>query len=130
MQRNAPFGLLIADSDDAFRESVKRNLGRSVVVVGEAREVEEAVHMSRRLHPDVVLMDIALPVLGGIEAARRIKADRPRTKVVLLTSGEQLLQLDGGGLVNADGVLTKASVVSEIHSRRLDPGALKRRPRP
>lgn len=50
---------------------------------------DEAVRLAKRLHPDVVLMDIAMPLIGGPEAARRIKADRAETKVVLLTSGDE-----------------------------------------
>jgi CheY-like chemotaxis protein len=81
--------LLIADADDAFRRLVREHVGRAVAVVGEVGDGDEAVRLAKRLHPDVVLMDIAMPLIGGPEAARRIKADRAETKIVLLTSGDR-----------------------------------------
>ena len=81
--------LLIADGDVDFRDLVRRSLGHRVVVVGDAGDGEEVVLMARLLHPDVVLMNSMLDRIDGPEAARRIKADRAETKVVLLTSGRE-----------------------------------------
>ena len=93
MREDAPLSLLIADGDALFRELVRRNLGDRVVVVGDAGDGEEVVRMAKRLHPDVVLMNSAMATIDGPEAARRIKADRAETKVVLLTSGHDERQL-------------------------------------
>jgi CheY-like chemotaxis protein len=113
----AGFSILIADSDDEFRRLVRRHLGRAVLVVGDVGDADEAVRLAERLHPDVVLMDIAMPEMGGPEAARRIKADRAETKVVLLTSAEdQRTRRDTQGsgapapLLHADAVLKKENV--------------------
>jgi CheY-like chemotaxis protein len=117
----APLSLLIADGDDDFRRLVRRHLGPAVRVVGEARDGEEAVSLARWLHPDVVLMDMAMPGVAGPEAARRIKADHADTKVVLLISVEQEGQLDVGQgsaavaalRVGADALIRKRNVRSD-----------------
>jgi CheY-like chemotaxis protein len=86
--------VLIADDDDDFRRLLRQHLGRAVRVVAETRDGEEAVWLAKWLHPDVVLIALAMPRVAGPEAARRIKAERAETKVVLLTSVEQERQLD------------------------------------
>jgi len=114
LRERALFSLLIADADAAFRRLVREHLGRAVAVVGDVGDGDEAVRLAKRLHPDVVLMDIAMPIIGGPEAARRIKADRAETKVVLLTSGAQkpdALGAESAGasasLLHADALLPK-----------------------
>jgi DNA-binding NarL/FixJ family response regulator len=79
--------ILIVDDDQGFREVVKRLLEREaeVSVAGEAGDGEEAVQRARELQPDVILMDLAMPRVDGLEATRRIKAERPETKVIILT---------------------------------------------
>jgi CheY-like chemotaxis protein len=133
VESHAPFSLMIVDRDNGFRELVKRHLGVSVVVTGEACDGEEAVQMAKRLQPDVVLMEIDAPILDGVEAARLIKVDRPQTKVVLLSPAGEADHLDGGGrrveaaLLQADAVLPKDRVVSDIHSDALDAHVWNRR---
>jgi len=135
MEANAPFTLLIVDRDHRFRKLVRKHVGGSVIVVGEACDGHEAVNMAKRLHPDVVLMDIALPILDGVETARRIKADRAETKVVLLSGSAATSQLDGVGMgaeaviLNVDAVIPKDRVVSDIRSEELNAQAWNRRPR-
>src|SRR5574337_680659 len=82
-----PIATLIVDDDVTFRKAVRQLLERApeVSVIGEATNGEEALQLAQELRPDVVLMDITMPHLGGLEATRRIKAERPETKVVVLT---------------------------------------------
>lgn len=79
--------LLIVDDDIGFRETLRALLARQAeaVIVGEAADGEEAVRLAERLAPDLVLMDLAMPRLNGLEALRRIRARRPDLAVILLT---------------------------------------------
>ena len=123
-REGTPFSLLIADGDALFRELVRRNLGHGVVVVGDAGDGQEVVLMARRLHPDVVLMNIAMPLIDGPEAARRIKADRAETKVVLLTSGREPREF-----LHADALLPKEEVRVGMLSETGRSGRAARKPR-
>ena len=79
--------VLICDDHALFREGVKTVLSAQpdIEVVGEASDGKEAVERAIRLGPDVVLMDISMPVLKGFEAVRRIRKGRPDVKVLILT---------------------------------------------
>ncbi|MDR7517198.1 MAG: response regulator transcription factor [Armatimonadota bacterium] len=78
--------VLLADDHALFRDGIRSLLeARGVEVVGEAADGREAVEAALRLRPDVVLMDVAMPGVDGLEATRAIKAHLPDTKVVMLT---------------------------------------------
>jgi DNA-binding NarL/FixJ family response regulator len=80
--------VLIADDQALVRVGLRKILEAEpeTTVVGEAGDGEDAVSAARRLRPDVVLMDIRMPVLDGIEATRRIVAAQPATRVLILTT--------------------------------------------
>ena len=80
--------ILIADDQALVRVGLRKILEAEpeTTVVGEAGDGEDAVAAARRLRPDVVLMDIRMPVLDGIEATRRILAAQPGTRVLVLTT--------------------------------------------
>ncbi|MFA4966011.1 MAG: response regulator transcription factor [Thermoleophilia bacterium] len=80
--------VLIVDDHSLFRAGVRQQLAdfsEAVEVVGEAGDGEEAVALVASLRPDVVLMDISMPGMNGIEATRVIKRDQPRVAVLVLT---------------------------------------------
>ena len=79
-----PIRVLIADDQRIFRATLRALLGTvpGVTVVGEAADGQQAVSMAVEFHPDVVLMDIAMPLLNGIEATRRILRQCPRTRII------------------------------------------------
>lgn len=79
--------VLIADDHTILREGLTSMLGTSedLVVVGEAKDGMEALELARKLAPDVVLMDIAMPGLGGLEATARMRKETPQVKVLVLT---------------------------------------------
>ncbi len=83
-----PIRIVIADDHALVREGTRQILEDQpgLVVAGEAQDGEEAVAMVSRLQPDVVLMDIAMPKLNGIEATRLIKKESPATSVLILTA--------------------------------------------
>ena len=80
--------VLIADDQALVRVGLRKILENEpeTVVVGEAGDGQDAIAAARRTRPDVVLMDIRMPVLDGIEATRRIAAAQPATRVLILTT--------------------------------------------
>jgi NarL family two-component system response regulator LiaR len=89
---------LIADDHGVVRQGLTMYLGLDpeLEVIGEAANGEEAVNMARVLEPDVVLMDLLMPVMDGIAATEKIKAETPEVEVVALTS-----VLDDGAVTGA-----------------------------
>ncbi|HEX8917118.1 MAG TPA: response regulator transcription factor [Chloroflexota bacterium] len=80
--------VLVADGDPTIRDGLIAILETQpdFAAVGEAGDGHQAVEMARGLRPDVVLMDMGMPNLGGIEATRRIKQESPSTRVIILTT--------------------------------------------
>jgi len=83
----ASLRLLIVDDVPQVREdlSIALTLAGGIEVVGQASDGQEAVELAARLRPDVVLMDLEMPVMNGYEAARQVKARCPACRVVALT---------------------------------------------
>lgn len=79
--------VLIADDHPLIREGLSKilSLNEDIKIIGEARDGREAVKMTMKTHPDVVLMDINMPHMNGIEAARVIKSELPQTGIIALT---------------------------------------------
>ncbi len=88
MDTGKPIRIVIADDHALVREGTRQILEDhpGLVVAGEAQDGEEAVAMVTRLQPDVVLMDISMPKLNGIDATRIIKKESPATSVLILTA--------------------------------------------
>ena len=103
--------VLIADDHPLFREGMRGRLDRmgDIAVVGEASDGDEAVRLSRELEPHVVLMDIKMPGLNGIEATREILRANPRVGVLMLTMFEDDDSVFAAMRAGARGYLLKDS---------------------
>ena len=80
--------VIIADDHELFREGTRNLISQEddIEVIGEVGDGKEAVILVKELHPNIVLMDIAMPVINGIEATRQIKATQSSTAVLILTA--------------------------------------------
>jgi DNA-binding NarL/FixJ family response regulator len=106
--------ILIADDHTIVREGLERLLTDSFDVVGTVSDATQLIEMAKRLRPDIIVTDISMPGLSGIEALRRLKADRPETRVIVLTmhaDGDVATQALRAG---ASGFLVKHSAGDEL----------------
>src|ERR1700752_2329518 len=79
--------ILIVDDDPRLRELIQRIVTQEpdFQVVGEAEDGVEAIRLAHLLRPDIVLMDLVMPRVNGLQAMRQIKMERPETKVIIIT---------------------------------------------
>jgi DNA-binding NarL/FixJ family response regulator len=110
--------VLIADDQTLFRSGLARllDVDDRVTVVGEAVDGLDAVKLAATLKPDIVLMDIKMPNLDGIEATRRIISDNPKVKVLMLTTFEADNHVIQALKAGASGYVLKDSQASAIVS--------------
>ncbi len=108
--------VLLADDHRIVREGLRRFLGRDpeLTVVGEAPDGAEAVELSRQLRPDVVLMDLLMPVMDGIAAISAIRNELPETEVIALTSVLESAAVVGAVRAGAIGYLLKDIQAPEL----------------
>ena len=108
--------VLLADDHQIVREGLASLLGKhpDLEVVGQAGEGRAAVSLARELHPDVVVMDIGMPGLNGIEATRQIIATAPGVKVIALSVHAQSPFVAGMLQAGASGYLLKYSAAEEL----------------
>ncbi|MFC4048643.1 response regulator [Actinomadura syzygii] len=108
--------VLLADDHPVYRDGLRLMLESTgeVEVVGTAPDGAVAVEMAGRLHPDVVVMDLQMPRLGGVDATRRILAARPETGVLVLTMHEDDESVFAAMLAGARGYLVKGADQDEI----------------
>lgn len=111
-----PIRVLIADDQTVVREGLEMLLSLSpgLAVVGSAADGEEAVRLVGEREPDVVLMDLRMPLLDGVEATRRIAQNYPQTRVVVLTTYADDASIFGALQAGALGYLTKGAGAQEI----------------
>jgi DNA-binding NarL/FixJ family response regulator len=107
--------VLLADDHQLLRNAMRRALeDAGLTVVAEAGDGGEAVRLVSELQPDVVLMDVSMPVLDGVEATRRLHADYPDLPIVILTMhGDEALRKEAVA-AGATGFLTKDVSMQEV----------------
>ena len=108
--------VLITDDHKVVRQGLKMvlDLDPELEVVGEAENGEEATRLARRLEPDVVVMDLVMPVMDGVEATRVIRRELPDTQVVALTSVLEDASVTGAVRAGAIGYLLKNTGSDEL----------------
>ena len=111
-----PIRVLIADDHRLFVEALEAILNSSgrMTVVGHASDGREAVQLAGELQPDVVLMDIGMPVLDGIEAAQAIRAERPDACILMLSGSNSRVDVDRAREAGVAGYVTKDRVAAEL----------------
>ncbi len=107
---------IIADADANFRGLIKQLLAGEpdIEVIGEATNGREAVSKTKTLKPDLVLMDVRMPVMNGLEATRQLKAEMPETKVIILTMFDLLGYREAAMASGAKGHVTKKHIIGTL----------------
>jgi DNA-binding NarL/FixJ family response regulator len=108
--------ILLADDHEMMRDGLKAVLAREadLVVVGEAADGRAAVELCGRLHPDLVVMDISMPGLNGMEATRQLQAQGSRARVLALSMNVDRRYVEAMFAAGAWGYLLKSSAADEL----------------
>ena len=108
--------VLLADDHDLVRTGIRRLLEdqQGIAVAGEAASGEEAIQLTREARPDVVLMDISMPGMGGMEATRKLLCSYPDLKIIVVSMHNDDIYPQRLLKVGAKGYLTKGANVTEI----------------
>ncbi len=110
--------ILVADDHALMRDGIRAllSLNNDMEIVGEAADGREAIEKVQELLPDVVVMDIAMPIMDGLEATRRIKKKNPKMKVMVLTQYDNREYILSAIKAGADGYVPKRAAGSELAS--------------
>jgi DNA-binding NarL/FixJ family response regulator len=113
--------VLLVEDHKIVRQGTRLYLeSMGVQVLGEATNGREGVEMASQLQPDVVIMDIHLPELTGIEATRRIRHDHPEIRVLVLTAYDEPAYVHGLLDAGADGFVLKTAELSELYQALIE----------
>ncbi|WKU25669.1 response regulator transcription factor [Priestia megaterium] len=104
-----PFRILIVDDHAHAREGIRDILEEyeDFIIVGEGTNGQEAIELTEKLMPDIVLMDIGMPVMDGLEATKQIKLQFPYVKIVVITVSDDITDLFDALKKGAQGYLLK-----------------------
>jgi NarL family two-component system response regulator LiaR len=117
VQNNKNIRIMIVDDHPLMRQALKNLLEsqKDFKIIKEAGDGEAAVKLAAELNPDIIVMDIAMPKMNGLEATRAIKSQNPEIKILVLTvhtDNAHLIEILGAG---ADGYLTKSVFGEEVN---------------
>jgi DNA-binding NarL/FixJ family response regulator len=112
----SPVRVLVADDHRLFADALTVMLAGedTIECVGIAGNGREALERTAELHPDVVLMDISMPVLDGLEATRQLRRDHPDVQVVVLTGSSAEQDVARARKAGASGYLTKDAIAANL----------------
>jgi DNA-binding NarL/FixJ family response regulator len=116
MTAAAPITILLAEDHEIVRQGLRAllELTGQFRVMGEARDGREAVKLARDLRPDVILMDIAMPVLNGLEATREILAAKPASRILILSAHADQEYVKRASLAGAAGFILKQTTADKL----------------
>lgn len=116
MSKTDPVRVVIADDSELFCSALEAILEPEpgVVVLGLAADGDEALRLARELRPDVMLMDLSMPVTDGFVATERIRAEVPDTQVVVLTGSADDGDVERARAAGAVGYVTKDRIAGEL----------------
>ena len=108
--------VLVADDHRLFAQALEAILATDdrIQVAGHAADGAEAVKLALSLEPDVILMDIAMPVMDGFQATKQIRQQRPRACVLMLTGSNSRTDVDRAREAGAAGYVTKDRIAAEL----------------
>ena len=108
--------VLIADDHRMFAEALEAILStdQRLEVAGQAGDGAEAVRLALKLEPDVILMDIAMPIMDGLQATKQIRKRLPSARVLMLTGSNSKIDVDRAREAGAAGYVTKERIAAEL----------------
>jgi DNA-binding NarL/FixJ family response regulator len=111
-----PIRVLIADDHRLFAQALEAVLATDdrLVVAGHAGDGVEAVKLALSLEPDVILMDISMPVMDGLQATKQIRKQRPSATVLMLTASNSRTDVGRARAAGAAGYVTKDRIAAEL----------------
>ena len=115
-KRTPAVRVLLVDDEPLFVEMVEAMLGgeEGLEIVGTAADGQEGARLAAELDPDVVVMDISMPVMDGIAATRAICSRDPRACVLILTGGSNVAEIDRARTAGAAKYMTKDRIAGEL----------------
>lgn len=112
---NRPVRVLLVDDHTMLREGLRRSLANhGITIVGEAKDGRSALDAAAELRPDVILMDVTMPVLGGIDATRQIRRLVPSCSIVMLSMHGEAEMIEDAMAAGASNYLVKDCSTEEI----------------
>jgi DNA-binding NarL/FixJ family response regulator len=114
--------VLLVDDNALVRRSLHRvfDLEAGFDVCGEAANGQEAIDKAKELHPDLIVLDLSMPVMNGLEAARRLSKVLPTARLILLSSFTEVLSVETARAAGFSAVISKAQNISNLVTRARD----------
>jgi DNA-binding NarL/FixJ family response regulator len=110
----ATISVLLADDNRAFLADVREELSNEFVIAGTAESGDEVIRAVLRLDPDILLLDITMPVVNGIQVANYLREAHPRTKILFLSIHEEPEYVSAALSAGARGYVTKRRLASDL----------------